>query len=384
MRHDIAKVRFHRDLNSGRRIQSPDLDKFNSPVNVFLKSSLIYTSLTSLNLYHSPKSLQPSLINGLQLVLRCYGTWFHGNFMVYFVLKMSRNLYYQSCMRILKDNKNFLSSEGTYSNTVRKKFYESSSEGSLYELHNFTLRKVLIEKNPNALTEISNFLSMLYKTRPRHNCISLDQQFTDEEVDNELSLDELLGKKDKPTYYKITEEEKLLNLSEINFKKWFRKEISSILNVIEHYKIDGNDYDFPANYSFVVNCTVITDTQDRNELQRELYFLYNRVASIYSVIATDVIKSTNGRKGLFKELNFLKILLEIITYQMDIHDVKIEQYIDSLIKTYPKATFGARTSLGLCNILSIPEIKLKDLGNMVASILANLAPSLHCTEIKIF
>ncbi|CEF70789.1 Hypothetical protein SRAE_X000012000 [Strongyloides ratti] len=261
-------------------------------------------------------------------------------------------------MRIIKTNGDFLSSESTISTTTRKKFYQSNCEIFLFELHNFTLKKVLVENDSNALTEISNFLDHLYNIKPPNNFISIDQSFIDNSKNNELSLIKLLEKKDKPIYYTISEEEKLLSLNLKNFKIWFKDEINSILNVIEFYKIDGLEYDFPTNTSFVINCTVITDIQKKVELQRELYFFYKRVISIYSVIATDVIKSYN----------------EIISFQMDVHDIKTEQYIDNLIKTYPNITFGARTSKGLSDILSKPYHKLEDLGNMVAKTLANLAP----------
>uniref|UniRef100_A0A0N5BQE9 VP1054 n=1 Tax=Strongyloides papillosus TaxID=174720 RepID=A0A0N5BQE9_STREA len=285
---------------------------------------------------------------------------------------MNSNYFYQRFYRIINNHRQSYSSKDLSSTLGTPKFYESHCNYIIYEINNFVLRKMVCERNPNPVDEINQYLGDLYALTPRCDGITIDKPFPVQETRVELSAKELLQRRGGPMYYTINEEIKILEFGVEDFKIWFKNEIIVLLDLIELYKKNNIVYSVPKSIYSIHRCPVIATNQSKTDLDNELYSCYKRIVCLYSVITTDVVQNKNKKKGLFKELNFIKIFIEVLTYQMDAENVRIDNFISDLIKHYPRTSFGSESSKRLRDVVMMPEEYFAGLGDNVANCLINL------------
>uniref|UniRef100_A0A0K0EEZ8 Mediator of RNA polymerase II transcription subunit 7 n=1 Tax=Strongyloides stercoralis TaxID=6248 RepID=A0A0K0EEZ8_STRER len=280
--------------------------------------------------------------------------------------------FYQGFGRIFNNNRYSYSSKDSSSTTGSPIFYKSHLDHILYELNNFILKKVIVDREANPLDEINQYLVDLYENCDMENLVTLDRPPSDSLTRVELSPMELLQKPNNIIYYTINEENSLLNFNLEHFKEWFRNEIISILDLIELYKKSSRVYTPPRRVYYIRRSPIISGYLTNMELEDELNYCYKRVICLYSLITTDAIQSKEKRKGLFKELNFVKVLVEVLTYQMDLSNIRINNFIEDFITHYPKASFGMGQSKRLHDVVWTMEDDLAILGDKVADSLINL------------
>uniref|UniRef100_A0A0K0G255 Mediator of RNA polymerase II transcription subunit 7 n=1 Tax=Strongyloides venezuelensis TaxID=75913 RepID=A0A0K0G255_STRVS len=285
---------------------------------------------------------------------------------------MNSNYFYQRFCRIINNQRQSYSSKDLSSTLGTPKFYESYCNYIMYQLNNFVLKKMVCERNPNSVDEINQYLSDLYVLTPRGDGITIDKPVPVQPTRTELSAKELLQRRSGPMYYTINEEIKILEFGVEEFKIWFKNEIIVLLDLIELYKKNNIIYYVPKSIYSIHRSPVITTNQSIVDLDNELYSCYKRIICLYSVITTDVVQNKNKKKGLFKELNFIKVFIEVLTYQMDAENVRIDNFISELIKHYPRTSFGSQSSMRLRDVVMMPEEYFVGLGEDVANCLINL------------
>uniref|UniRef100_A0A0N5BQD8 tRNA-synt_2 domain-containing protein n=1 Tax=Strongyloides papillosus TaxID=174720 RepID=A0A0N5BQD8_STREA len=285
---------------------------------------------------------------------------------------MSNNFFYQTFERIFNNRVTRLSSKDCISTNGTPKFYESCFNNIIYQVNNFALRKVVIEKDSNVINGITQFVQSLRSETIFDPRTSFDVHIPDFPTRQKLSYKELLQLRDIPMYYTISEERILLQLSTRDFKTWFKNEIITILDLLELYSPDIYFCTIPKNIIDIARCPLISSYSNKIILENEVYSYYRRVICLYSLITTDVMKFTQKREQLFKELNFLKKLLESLIVTMDIMGLRFTYFATNFTNHYPRTSFGSGPSRRLRDIVRIPEYKFAHLGDLVVNGLINL------------
>ncbi|CEF66040.1 Hypothetical protein SRAE_2000071210 [Strongyloides ratti] len=285
---------------------------------------------------------------------------------------MSKRMCYQSFEGMFDNGIRTISSKDTFSTHSTPKFYESNFNYIIHELNNFTFKKAIIDKEKDFLKKTMDFLYSLHDKVSIHNVTSFDLCISYVPTRKELTIEELLQKRTIPMYFTINEENILLSLTEKNFKIWFKNEIITILDLIEIYKLDNINYIIQNVINDITRRPKIGANIGKKRLENEMYSCYKRVIGLYSLITTEVMYDIQKRKGLFKELNFVKRLLEILTYSMDTLSIRYVYFITELTNHYPKTSFGSGSSKRLRDIVMRPESDFADLGISVLNSLLNI------------
>uniref|UniRef100_A0A0K0FGQ2 Uncharacterized protein n=1 Tax=Strongyloides venezuelensis TaxID=75913 RepID=A0A0K0FGQ2_STRVS len=300
---------------------------------------------------------------------------------------MSNNFFYQTFERIFNNRVTRFSSKDCTSTNGTPKFYETCFNNIIYQVNNFALRKVIIEKDSNVINGITQFVQSLRSETIFDPRASFDVHIPDFPTRQKLSHIELLQLRDIPMYYTISEERILLELSTRDFKTWFKNEIITILDLLELYSpgilnsqvylhflyiIDIYYCTIPKNIIDIGRCPLISSYSNKIILENEVYSYYRRVICLYSLITTNVMKVTQKREQLFKELNFLKKLLESLVVTMDVMGLRFTYFATDFTNHYPRSSFGSGPSRRLRDIVRIPEYKFAQLGNLVVNGLINL------------
>uniref|UniRef100_A0A0N4Z057 Abi-like protein n=1 Tax=Parastrongyloides trichosuri TaxID=131310 RepID=A0A0N4Z057_PARTI len=243
----------------------------------------------------------------------------------------------------------------------------------LLEMENFINDTVRNEHPSNVLAKVQNYFNSMSL---QNNEILLNQlAINNNAVKNHVSTPEtLIGKKYLPIFYSENEEQQIIGFHIDQFLTFFKNEISGLLNFISWYKKGDVNFEFPTGID-VFEKPILIDKSGCNPdmYDNEIYGFYKRIVLLYSTIASNHFGSINFRKGLLKELNFLKIGLQLLTIEMDKYHIRIANYKDYFFKEYTQHGLSCSTTECLEDVLDRPIKDFINLANLVTGYLINLS-----------
>uniref|UniRef100_A0AAF5DHK4 Uncharacterized protein n=1 Tax=Strongyloides stercoralis TaxID=6248 RepID=A0AAF5DHK4_STRER len=176
------------------------------------------------------------------------------------------------------------------------------------------------------------------------SCIISDvENSIEEECKRNMKKDELLNYRNEPRLYSSREYLAIERFNKNEFSQFFINEIRCMLNFIERYKSKDVFFTFPKDikaiyHTFVYDGFHVSECQ----LDKELEILYKK-------------------KGILKELKFLKGCLQFVAFEMDRRFMRLKKYMIHFGEQYIKKEIGVSTSKRLEDLLELPSSYFTDL-----------------------
>uniref|UniRef100_A0AAF5DMJ4 Uncharacterized protein n=1 Tax=Strongyloides stercoralis TaxID=6248 RepID=A0AAF5DMJ4_STRER len=195
------------------------------------------------------------------------------------------------------------------------------------------------------------------------SCIISDvENSIEEECKRNMKKDELLNYRSEPRLYSSREYLAIERFNKNEFSQFFINEIRCMLNFIERYKSKDVFFTFPKDikaiyHTFVYDGFHVSECQ----LDKELEILYKKFVIVYSTLFSKNFSSIKYRKGILKELKFLKGCLQFVAFEMDRRFMRLKKYMIHFGEQYIKKEIGVSTSKRLEDLLELPSSYFTDL-----------------------
>uniref|UniRef100_A0AAF5DT83 Uncharacterized protein n=1 Tax=Strongyloides stercoralis TaxID=6248 RepID=A0AAF5DT83_STRER len=187
------------------------------------------------------------------------------------------------------------------------------------------------------------------------SCIISDvENSIEEECKRNMKKDELLNYRSEPRLYSSREYLAIERFNKNEFSQFFINEIRCMLNFIERYKSKDVFFTFPKDIKAIYHTFVYDSFRvSEYQLDKELEILYKK-------------------KGILKELKFLKGCLQFVAFEMNRRFMRLKKYMIHFGEQYLKKGIGVSTSKRLEDLLELPSSYFTNLEREVSINLKNL------------